>query len=111
MIETTPSAAAEIQGQFVQQRATLWLGSSSPPLGGYPTVAMSQKIQRLGGAFEGYTAAPPKADLAELESLAGQVKQFAAAIDKLVQQDLAEVNRRLTQAGAPIIRVGPAERR
>ncbi len=103
--------AMEIQGQFVQPRATLWLGSSSPPLGGYPAVTMSQKIQSVGGAFEGLTAAPPKTDLAELESLATQVEQLGVAIDKLIQQDLAALNRMLTQAGVPVISVSPVERR
>ena len=68
-------------------------------------MTISQKIQRLGSAFEGFTAAPPKSDLVDLESLAVQVKQLGSEIERLIQQDLADLNRRLIQAGALPIRL------
>jgi hypothetical protein len=36
---------------------------------------------------------------------------LATVTDKLVQQDFADLNRRLTQAGAPAIRLAPPGRR
>jgi hypothetical protein len=109
--EDLSKKAKEIQDQFVQTRPRLWLGSSSPPLGGYPPTTIPQKISRLAGAFEGFTAAPPKVDIEELEALSSQIKELAAAIEKLIQQGLADLNRGLIQAGASAIRIGSPEMR
>jgi hypothetical protein len=100
----------EIQDQLFQERPGLWLGSSSPPLGGYPPVTIPQKIQRLGGAFEGYTAAPPQSDLGELDGLSARVKELVTASDRLIRQDFIELNKKLTSAGIPALVIQPPPR-
>jgi hypothetical protein len=50
-------------------------------------------------------------DIEELEALSSQIKELAAAIEKLIQQGLADLNRGLIQAGASAIRIGSPEMR
>ena len=96
--------AGEINGLFVQPRPRLWLGSSSPPQV-YPPTTILQKISRLEGIFEGLTAAPEDPEKEALETISSLLEQTAAAVEKLVGVELAELNRKLGQAGVPVVRL------
>jgi hypothetical protein len=80
------------------------MGASSPPLVWRPPTLPS-RISRLSGAIEGITAAPTPPQLAELEELSVQVRETESAVDRLVEIDLAELNRILAAAGVPHIRI------
>jgi photosystem II stability/assembly factor-like uncharacterized protein len=63
--------------------------------------AITRRLGRLGSDLEGYTAAPIPAQMEELESVAALVKETAAAIEKLIETDLVELNLKMNQAGIP----------
>ena len=96
--------AGEINGLFVQPRPRLWLGSSSPPQV-YPPTTILQKISRLEGIFDGLTAAPADPEKETLVTISSLLEQTAAAVEKLVGVELAELNRKLGQAGVPVVRL------
>jgi photosystem II stability/assembly factor-like uncharacterized protein len=102
LAEELSHAADKLWERFATRR--LWLGSSSPPLVWRPPT-LTRRISRLASAVEGITAAPTSSQMAELEELSGLAAETAAAVDELIQGGLQDLNRGLTQAGVPHIRM------
>ena len=66
-----------------------------------PTIV--QRASTLSRSLEGYTARPTPSQMQELDVVSKLVKDFGTAVQKLVDADLAELNRKLSQAGVPPI--------
>ncbi len=97
----------QVHGRFVNP--PLPPGWAGPPLERRePTIP--QRMGRLYGALEGYTAAPTPTQLEELVALEKLVAEVAAQVDRLVEEDLAALNRRMNEAGIPHIRIAPGGR-
>lgn len=103
--EELSQKADELWQRFSRPR--LWLGSSSPPLVRQPP-SLTSRISRLSRAIEGYTAVPTPSQMAELEDVAVLTEETETEVAKLIERDLAELNRRLAQAGIPHIRLSGA---
>jgi len=87
------------------------LEPSSPQLTWRPPTIV-QRASTLSRMLEGYTAAPTPAQLQELDAVSGLVREFDASVRKLVETDLADLNRKLAQAGGrPIDTARPAASR
>ncbi len=82
----------------------LWMGSSSPQLVWRPPT-IPRRLSRLARSIEGYIAVPTPSQKVELESVSSLFQETRAAIEKLIKEDLPELNRRLKQAGMPYIRI------
>jgi photosystem II stability/assembly factor-like uncharacterized protein len=97
----------QVHGRFVNP--PLPLGWAGPPLERRePTIP--QRMGRLYGALEGYTAAPTPTQLEELAALEKLVGEVGAQVDQLIEEDLAALNRRMNEAGIPHIRVATGGR-
>ena len=82
----------------------LWMGSSSPQLDWRPPT-IPRRLSRLARSIEEYTAVPTLSQKVELESVSSFFQETRAAIEKLIEEDLPELNRRLNQAGVLFIRI------
>ena len=96
----------EISGKFVPPQQPM--GSAGPPLA-YTPPPFSQRIGRLMGAIEGYTAAPTSQQAEALETLSKQLSEAMDRLQKLIDEDLASLNKMMNEAGIPHIRVAPPE--
>jgi hypothetical protein len=96
----------EIHGKFVAPQQPL--GSAGPPLTYIPPT-FSQQVGRLMGAIEGYTAAPTLQQTEQLETVAKLLGETMGRLQKLVDEDLAILNKMMNEAGIPHIRVAPPE--
>ncbi len=94
----------EISGKFVSPPQPM--GSAGPPLT-YTPPPFSQRIGRLMGAVEGYTAAPTSQQAEEVETLSKQLSETMGRLQKLIDEDLASLNKMMNEAGIPHIRVAP----
>ncbi len=92
----------EVHGKFVPPQLPLgWAGP--PPV--YTPPTLPQRANRLLGALDGYTAAPTAQQLEELQVISGLLEETMERLKKLVDVDLAELNRMMNAAGIPHIRV------
>ncbi len=96
----------EIHAQFVAPQQPL--GSAGPPLT-YTPPPFSQRVGRLMGAIEGYTAAPTSQEAEELETLSRLLGETTSRLQKLVDEDLASLNKLMNEAGIPHIGVASPE--
>jgi photosystem II stability/assembly factor-like uncharacterized protein len=96
----------EVHGKFVAPPQAL--GSAGPPLS-YTPPPFAQRINRLLGAIEGYTAAPTSQQTQELETLSKQVGETMGRLQRLADEDLAGLNKMMNEAGIQHIRVAPPE--
>jgi len=97
----------ELHGKFVPPHVLL--GNAGPPLM-YTPPPFSRRIGQLSNAIEGYTAAPTLQQAEELETLAKLLGEAADQLMKLVDKDLANLNKMMNEAGIPHISVAaPAE--
>ena len=94
----------ELHGKFVTPRQPL--GSAGPPFV-YTPPPFPQRAGRLSSAIEGYTAAPTTQQNDELETLAKLLGEAAEKLKKLVDEDLARLNKMMNEAGIPHISVAP----
>ena len=83
----------------------LGLGNAGPPLT-YTPPPLPQRVGQLMNAIEGYTAAPTSQEMTELDTISGLVAQDHAAVHKLVEEDLASLNKMMNDAGIPHITAG-----
>ncbi len=73
---------------------------------------MTQKINRLLGAIDGYSAVPTSRQLADVEEAKAQLQKSIAEVNKL-WDEVPKLNKALADAGAPyftvdVNSVGPA---
>ena len=80
-------------------------GNAGPPLT-YTPPAFGQRIGRLMGAIEGYTAAPTSQEMTELATITQLVGDAHTSVKKLVDEDLANLNKLMNDAGIPHITAG-----
>jgi photosystem II stability/assembly factor-like uncharacterized protein len=83
------------------------LGTAGPPLVWIPPT-ITQQLTQLFGAIEGWTAAPNAKQLADMERLAGQLRQYGDQVRALVTAELANLNKLMNDAGIPHIRLPQA---
>jgi photosystem II stability/assembly factor-like uncharacterized protein len=81
------------------------MGNAGPPLT-YTPPPLPQRVGQLMSAIEEYTAAPTSQQMAELDTIARLVPEAHAAVHKLVEQDLANLNKLMNEAGIPYITAG-----
>ena len=83
-------------------------GNAGPPLVYTPPV-FPQRIGRLMGAIEGYSAAPTPQQVEELAVVSKLVGESSIGVKKLVDEDLATLNKLMNEAGIPHITSAPPE--
>lgn len=80
------------------------LGSAGPPLVDLgPT--LPQRVGQVLLQLEGYTAAPTAWQLDQVRILSSLVPEAAGVVRKLVQEDLAALNKLMNEAGVPHISI------
>jgi len=94
----------ELHGKFVAPQQPL--GNAGPPLTYIPP-PLGQRVGRLMGAIEGYTAAPTSQQEEELGVVTKLVGEAHASVKKLVDEDLASLNKMMNEAGIPHIAPAP----
>jgi hypothetical protein len=104
--EALSKQVAELHGKFVEPEQVA--GNAGPPLVYTPPV-LPQRVGRLMGAIEGYTAAPTPQQTEELATTSKLVGEATAGVKKLVEEDLANLNKMINDAGIPHITPAPAE--
>ncbi len=85
-------------------RPTTALGAAGPPLVAVEP-PITQRIVQLLGGLEGYTAAPTAWQLEQIRLLQGNLNEAGAVARRLVQEDLAALNKMMNEAGVPHIAV------
>jgi len=83
-------------------------GNAGPPLT-YTPPPFAQRVGRLMGAIEGYSAAPTSQQSGELETLTKLIGEASVKVRKLVEEDLANLNKMMNDAGIPHITTAAAE--
>jgi hypothetical protein len=78
------------------------LGAAGPPLS-VTDPPLTQRINQLRGALEGYTAAPTAWQLEQIQFLQVKLAEASPPARKLVQEDLAALNKLMNEAGVPHI--------
>jgi photosystem II stability/assembly factor-like uncharacterized protein len=78
------------------------LGAAGPPLVQRPT-PLPQRVNSLLNALDGWTAAPSAWQLEEISVLAKLVKEAQEQVRRLVDEDLAGLNKMMRDAGIPYI--------
>ena len=97
----------EVHGKFVPPQLPLgWAGP--PPV--YTPPTLPQRANRLLGALDSYTAAPTTQQLEEVQIVTGLLGETMERLKKLVDVDLAELNRMMNAAGIPHIRLSGSDR-
>ena len=81
-------------------------GNAGPPLV-YTPPPLGQRVGQLMGAIEGYSAAPTAQQKDELATLKKLVGDGHAAVQKMVDEDLAALNKLMNEAGIPHIAPAP----
>jgi len=89
-----------LNAPFVREK--LGLEPSSPQLVWRPPTVV-RRASTLSRSLEGYTAAPTPSQMKELDVVSNKVAEMEASIKKVIDADLAELNRMLSQAGQPPI--------
>jgi photosystem II stability/assembly factor-like uncharacterized protein len=104
--ESLAKQVEEIHGKFVAPQQPT--GSAGPPLQ-YAPPPFWQRVGRLMTAIEGYTAAPTSQQMDEFQTLSKLLGETMERLRKLVDDDLANLNKMMNEAGIPHIRVAPPE--
>jgi hypothetical protein len=98
----------EIAGLFEVDRQG-GLGFAGPPLTFTPP-PLNQKIGRLMGAIDGYSAAPTERQFTDIDLEAGELGPAVASVNKLANEDVPRLNKMMADAGVPYVSAGPGER-
>jgi hypothetical protein len=98
--EELAKAAEALHGKFVPP--TTPTGFAGAPLT-YTPPPLPQRVGRLMFEIEGYTAAPTTQQKEELAAVTELLPETMAAVKKLVDVDLANLNKALNDAGVPRI--------
>jgi photosystem II stability/assembly factor-like uncharacterized protein len=78
------------------------LGNAGPPAVERPT-PLPQRVGQILGALEGFTAPPTAWQLEAITTLAPLVRDAAEKVQKLVEEDLANLNKLMREANVPYI--------
>ncbi|MDQ6801160.1 MAG: hypothetical protein M3041_10015, partial [Acidobacteriota bacterium] len=78
------------------------LGSAGPPLV-YVPPAVTQRVTQLLGGIENYAGAPTQWQLDQIKVLQPMLTEANAAARKLASEDLAALNKMMSEAGVPYI--------
>jgi photosystem II stability/assembly factor-like uncharacterized protein len=92
----------DLRGKFVSERG---FGAGGPLH--YTPPPLPQQIGRLMFQLEGYSGAPTASENEQIADVSKQLKEATAALDKLVNTDLARLNKALNDAGVPHITAVP----
>ena len=93
----------ELHDKYVPPQ--LGLGNAGPPLT-YTPPPLPQRVGQLMSAIEDYTAAPTSQQTAELDTIAQLVAENHTSVRKVVDEDLAALNKMMNDAGIPHITAG-----
>jgi len=85
------------------------LGGAGPPLKFTPPPVV-QKIGRLMGSIDSYSALPTARQMDDIEQASAQLQDGLAAVKKLTDEDLPRLNKMMAEAGVPYVTAdtGPA---
>ncbi len=78
------------------------LGSAGPPLVYIPP-PITQRVTQLLGGIENYAGAPTQWQLDQIKLLQPMLTEAGAAARKLATEDLAALNKMMSEAGVPYI--------
>jgi photosystem II stability/assembly factor-like uncharacterized protein len=113
--EEIQKAADELQKKvdklaekFIRERGGL--GDAGPPFEWKPD-PLPDEVQRLLQDLDGFSAAPGGQQKEKLAELAPLVSDASAQVKKLVDEDLAALNKKMNDAGIPHIVPKPPEHR
>ena len=95
----------EIHGKYVAPAQAQ--GNAGPPLT-YTPPPYGQRVGGLMNSIEGYTAAPTSQQMDELATVTQLVADSHKVVRKLVDEDLANLNKMMNDAGIPHITTGAA---
>jgi photosystem II stability/assembly factor-like uncharacterized protein len=98
----------EVAGLFEVDRQG-GLGFAGPPLT-YTPPPVNQKIGRLMGAIDGYTAAPTERQFTDIDQASAELGPAMASVNKLANEDVPRLNKMMADAGVPYVSTGPAVR-
>ncbi len=104
--ETLSKLVEEWHGKFVTPEQPM--GNAGPPLVWTPPV-LPQRVGQLMGAMEGYTGAPTSQQTGELEALTKLVGEAHSSVRRIMEEDLANLNKLMNEAGIPHITIAPTE--
>jgi photosystem II stability/assembly factor-like uncharacterized protein len=91
----------EVVGIFEFERQGQ-LGGAGPPLA-YTPPPVNQKIGRLMGAIDGYSAAPTARQLADVQDASVELEPALGIVKKLTDDDLPRLNKLMAEAGVPYV--------
>jgi hypothetical protein len=98
----------KVAEKYIRDRGGL--GNAGPPLEWKPD-PLPEQVQRLLQDLDGFSAAPGGQQEEKLAELSPLVSDASAQVKKLIDEDLAALNKRMNEAGIPHIVPKPAERR
>lgn len=96
----------EVIGTFEVER-TGQLGGAGPPLK-YTPPPVNQKITRLMGGIDSFSAAPTAKQVEDMIAARAELDQGLAAVKKLTDEELPKLNKSMIDAGVPYITVETA---
>ncbi len=94
----------EVAGVFEFERQGQ-LGGAGPPLTFTPQ-PVNQKIGRLMGSIDSFSAAPTARQLSDIQDAAAELEPALATVKKLTDEDLPRLNRMMADAGIPYVTAG-----
>jgi hypothetical protein len=97
---------AEAFSKTLDEMATLFVGRQGGGGGGSLTYTPPPMPARLSVAywnFQSYTAAPRQQDLDKLAELTGVARDASAKLEKVIDVDLAQLNKAINDAGVAMI--------
>lgn len=99
--DVVPTFEVEREGQ---------LGGAGPPLKFTPP-PVNQKITRLMGSIDAYSAAPTVRQMGDIDQASTELQSGLAVVKKLTDEDLPRLNKMMADAGVPYVTVetGPAQ--
>jgi hypothetical protein len=83
-------------------------GANAGPPPPFTPPPVTQKIGRLLGSIDGYTAAPTKRQLADIDEVAAELKKETAEVDKL-WEEVPKLNQQLKDAGVQYFKIGSGQ--
>ena len=98
----------KLADKFIRDRGGL--GNAGPPLEWKPD-PLPDQTQRLLQDLDGYSAAPGGQQKEKLAELGPLVSDASAQVKKLIDEDLAALNKKMNDAGVPHIVPKPTEHR